>query len=127
MINGVHAIIYSKQAEKLRAFFRDVFEFEHVDAGNGWLIFALPPAELAFHPTRARSSHELYFTCADIKKTTRRLRAKGVKFAGRTKDLGWGLLTHMRLPDGSSLGLYQPKHARPLRARHRRARSARRA
>ena len=122
MITGVHAIMYSKRAEKMRVFFRDVLEFRHVDAGEGWLIFALPPAELAFHPTRARGFHELYLMCDDIKATVRRLRGRGVKFAGRIKDQGWGLLVSLRLPDGGSLGLYEPRHATPLRIKRTRSR-----
>lgn len=113
MINGVHAILFSKQAARTRTFFRDKLGFKSVDAGGGWLIFALPPAELAVHPTRGRTNHELYLTCADIKTTKRRLAAKGVKFEGKVIDAGWGLLTRVKLPDGSTIGLYEPKHARP--------------
>jgi hypothetical protein len=96
----------------MRTFFRDVLGFAGVDVGGGWLIFALPPAELAFHPTRGRSSHELYLMCDDVKATAQQLAAKGVKTDSIT-DQGWGLLTHIRLPDGSSLGLYEPNHPRP--------------
>ena len=113
MINGVHAIVYSKQAARVRAFFRDKLGFKNVDAGEGWLIFALPPAELGVHPTRGKSSHELYLLCDDIKATKRRLGAKGVKFEGKVVDAGWGLLTRVKLPDGSTIGLYEPKHDRP--------------
>lgn len=119
MINGVHAILFSKQAARTRRFLREKLGFKGVDAGGGWLIFALPPAELAVHPTRGRAHHELYLLCADIKTTKRRLAAKGVKFEGGIVDAGWGLLTHVKLPDGSSIGLYEPRHARPALDRSR--------
>jgi len=113
MVNGVHAIIFSKQAARTRTFLRDKLGFKGVDADSGWLIFALPPAELAVHPTRGRSYRELYLMCTSIKATKRRLAAKGVKFAGEIVDAGWGLLTHVKLPDGSTIGLYEARHARP--------------
>ena len=122
MINGAHLIIYSKQAEKLRAFFREVLQFPNVDAGGGWLIFALPPAEIAFHPTSKRTFHELYFMCDDIKAIVASLKKMGVKFNGRITDQGWGLLASMKLPDGSEMGLYQPRHASPLKRRRPRSR-----
>jgi len=112
MISGVHAIVYSKEAEKLRAFFRDVLEWPSVDAGRGWLIFAMPPAELAVHPAE-QSSHELYLICDDVEATVGVLRAKGVEITMPVADRGWGLVTEIRLPDGSAMGLYQPKHPRP--------------
>lgn len=115
MINGVHAILFSKQAARTRTFLRDKLGFKSVDAGGGWLIFALPPAELGVHPTRGRTYHELYLTCANIKTTKRHLAAKGVKFEGNVVDAGWGLVTRMRLPDGSTVGLYEPRHSRPTR------------
>jgi len=121
MVNGVHAIIFSKQAARTRTFLRDKLGFKGVDAGDGWLIFALPPAELAVHPTSGRSYHELYLICADIKATKRQLTAKGVKFAGKIVDAGWGLLTHVKLPDGSTIGLYEPRHARPAPLTRRKA------
>lgn len=113
MINGVHIIVFSKQAARTRTFLREKLGLQSVDAGYGWLIFALPPAELGVHPTRARVSHELYLMCADIKATKRRLAAKGVKFVGKIVDASWGLLTRIRLPGASTIGLYEPKHARP--------------
>jgi hypothetical protein len=110
MITGVHAIIYSPAAEEIRAFFRDVLELPSVDAGQGWLIFALPPAELATHPTEGASSHELYLMCDDIHATIDELKRKGADVAGPVHDRGWGLLTTLTLPGGTQLGLYEPRH-----------------
>ena len=110
VINGVHAVIFTKDAEALRAFFRDVLELSSVDAGGGWLIFALPPAELAAHPSEADLSKELYLMCDDITATTTELEAKGVEFSGPVRDEGFGLLTAIRLPGGGELGLYEPRH-----------------
>jgi predicted enzyme related to lactoylglutathione lyase len=110
MITGVHAIIYSPAAEEVRTFFRDVLEFPSVDAGQGWLIFALPPAELAAHPTEGTSSHELYLMCDDIHATIDELKRKGADIAGPVADRGWGLLTTLTLPGGTELGLYEPRH-----------------
>lgn len=109
MISGVHAIIYSKQAERLRTFLRDTLKLPSVDAGGGWLIFALPPAELGIHPAE-ESYHELYLMCDDIEATTRDLKAKGVEVATPIADQGWGLLSRLRLPSGDEISLYQPKH-----------------
>jgi len=113
MISGVHAIIYSKQAERLRAFLRDTLKLPSVDAGAGWLIFALPPAELGIHPADD-SYHELYLMCDDIQATTEQLKAKGVQLATPIADQGWGLLTRLRLPSGDQISLYQPKHPTAL-------------
>jgi len=110
MITGVHTIIYSPAAEEIRTFFRDVLEFPSVDAGAGWLIFALPPAELAAHPTDGASKHELYLMCDNIEATIDELKRKGVDITGPVSDLGWGLFTTLALPGGSELGLYQPRH-----------------
>jgi catechol 2,3-dioxygenase-like lactoylglutathione lyase family enzyme len=115
MINGMHAIVYSRDAEELRAFFRDVLELPSVDAGGGWLIFALPPAELAAHPTDGESRHELYLMCDDIEATIAELEAKGVELAEPVSDQGFGLLTAIRLPGGGELGLYEPRHPLPPR------------
>lgn len=109
MFTGLHAIIYSKDAERLRAFFRDVLEWKHVDAGHGWLIFAAPPAELAMHPTEGESRTELYLMCDDLDATIGTLRKKGVE-CGAVSNQGWGRLTSIRLPDGGTLGLYEPRH-----------------
>jgi catechol 2,3-dioxygenase-like lactoylglutathione lyase family enzyme len=110
MINGAHVIIYSKDAEADREFFRDVLEYPHVDAGHGWLIFRLPPAEVAVHPTEGDSKHELFLMCDDIERTVEELTAKGVVLTHPVTDEGWGLLTSITLPGGSELGLYQPRH-----------------
>jgi catechol 2,3-dioxygenase-like lactoylglutathione lyase family enzyme len=115
MVNGVHAIVYSRDAEGVRGFFRDVLGFSSVDAGGGWPVFALPPAELAAHPTDGDGRHELYLLCDDIESTVEELRGKGVEFAGPVSDQGWGLLISIKLPGGGELGLYQPRHPSPLR------------
>ena len=114
MINGVHAIIFSDDAEGVRAFFRDVLELPSVDAGGGWLIFALPPAELAAHPDGDESRHELYLMCDDIGATVEELKAKGVEFTREISDAGFGLMTALRLPDGGELAIYEPRHPSPL-------------
>lgn len=110
MINGIHALIYTPEAEKVREFFRDVLGFSAVDAGHGWLIFGLPPAELGIHPAEGVASHELYLMCDDIHATVAELKSKGVTVAAEVKDAGWGLLTSLTIPGGSKLQLYQPKH-----------------
>ncbi|HYJ36892.1 MAG TPA: hypothetical protein VEV64_12075 [Rhizomicrobium sp.] len=112
MINGAHVIVYSSDAEKDKAFFRDVLKFGHVDAGHGWLIFRLPPAEMAVHPADQSSGHELYLMCDDLEAEMARLREAGVSCEAATQQR-WGLLTHLTLPGGGRLGLYQPRHARP--------------
>ena len=115
MITGMHAIVFSPEAEKVRAFFADVLGLSSVDAGGGWLIFALPPAELAVHPADGESHHELYLMCDDIRATLSELKDKGVEVARDVSDQGWGLLAAIRLPDGSELSLYEPRHPSPLR------------
>jgi catechol 2,3-dioxygenase-like lactoylglutathione lyase family enzyme len=109
MISGAHMIIYTTNEEADRAFFRDVLGFPSVDAGEGWLIFALPPAEIAFHPAAENGKHEIYLMCDDVAATVRTLKRHKVK-CDPVADRGWGLLTHMSLPGGGRLGLYQPKH-----------------
>ncbi len=109
MISGAHMIIYSADAEADRALFRDVLGFPSVDAGQGWLIFALPPAEIAFHPAAENGKHEIYLTCDDVGATVQTLGKQKVH-CDPVMDLGWGLLTHLSLPGGGRLGLYQPKH-----------------
>jgi catechol 2,3-dioxygenase-like lactoylglutathione lyase family enzyme len=109
MITGMHAILYSRDAEADRAFFRDVLGFPAVDAGGGWLIFAVPPSEVAVHPAETNGKHELYLMCDDVAEEVTRLGGKGV-VCGPVSDEGWGLLTAIRLPGGSDLGLYQPRH-----------------
>ena len=114
MITGVHAIVFSEDAEANRAFFRDVLDLSSVDAGGGWLIFALLPAELAAHPAEGGSHHELYLMCEDVEATVQELSERGVEFTGPVMDQGWGLVTALRLPGGGELGLYEPRHASPL-------------
>ena len=112
MINGAHMIVYSKDAEADRNFFRDVLRFPSVDAGHGWLIFALPKAESAFHPAQTSDRHELYFMCDDLKTEIEALRANGVE-CSMVAEERWGSITKIRLPGGGEIGLYQPKHPRP--------------
>ena len=115
VITGVHAIVFTADAEASRAFLRDTLGFPSVDAGGGWLIFALPPAELAAHPTDGEPPHhELYLMCDDINATVGELRAKGAEVADTITEQSWGLTTSLTLPGGGRLGLYQPKHASPL-------------
>jgi catechol 2,3-dioxygenase-like lactoylglutathione lyase family enzyme len=115
MITGAHAIIYSEDADAVRAFMRDVLEFPAVDAGGGWLIFALPPAELAAHPADASGRHQLYLMCDDVHATVDELKTKGVEFTEPVSDQGFGLMTALRLPGGGELGLYEPRHPLPPR------------
>jgi catechol 2,3-dioxygenase-like lactoylglutathione lyase family enzyme len=114
MIDGAHVVIYSKDAEADRAFFRNILGFASVDAGHGWLIFALPAAEAAFHPAEESGRHELYLMCDDLKAEMAALRAKGVECAEVVKER-WGTITRIRLPGGGEIGLYEPKHPRPKR------------
>ena len=110
MITGVHAIVYNKQAEKLRTFFRDVLALPFVDAGHDWLLFALPPAELGIHPTREEGSHELYLLCDDLAATLAELQAKGVEVAEPISEQPWGLLAAIKIPGDDELRIYQPLH-----------------
>jgi catechol 2,3-dioxygenase-like lactoylglutathione lyase family enzyme len=114
VITGVHAIIFTRDAEADRAFFRDVLDLPAVDAGGGWLIFALPPAELAAHPTEGDGHHELYLMCDDVRATVEELTRKGVEFTREVSDEGFGLITALRLPGGGELALYEPRHPTPL-------------
>jgi hypothetical protein len=109
MIFGAHVIVYSKDAMADRAFFREVLGFSSVDAGHGWLIFALPPAEVAVHPAEENVRHELYFMCDDLKAEISILAVKGVQCSD-VQEARWGSITKIRLPGGSEVGLYQPKH-----------------
>jgi predicted enzyme related to lactoylglutathione lyase len=113
MITGLHAIVFSPEADKVRAFFADTLRLSSVDAGGGWLIFAMPPAELAVHPAD-EGRHELYLMCDDIHETLAGLRAKGVEVAQEVSDQGWGLLAAIRLPDGTQFPIYEPRHPSPL-------------
>ena len=112
MINGAHSIIYSTNPEADRAFFRDVLELPNVDVGGGWLIFGLPPAEVAVHPSEKNDVHEFYLMCEDVNALVTELKRRGIS-CGPVKDQGWGLLTQIVLPGGGDLGVYQPRHARP--------------
>jgi catechol 2,3-dioxygenase-like lactoylglutathione lyase family enzyme len=114
VINGFHTIVYTKDADADRRFFADVLGFDSVDAGGGWLIFKLPPAELAAHPDESGGRAELYLMCDDVHATVEELRAKGVEFVGEVSDEGFGLMTALRLPGGGELGLYEPRHPSPL-------------
>jgi catechol 2,3-dioxygenase-like lactoylglutathione lyase family enzyme len=114
VINGSHVILFSRDPEVDRTFFADVLEQPHVDAGSGWLIFKLPPAELAMHPSDGPAGHELYFMCDDIEATMRDLRAKGVEFIQDISDERWGRLTRFRLPGGGEVGMYEPRHPRAI-------------
>jgi predicted enzyme related to lactoylglutathione lyase len=114
MIIGIHALLYSRKPETVRAFFRDVLQFPNVDAGEGWLIFSLPPAELGIHPTHKPAGPELYLMCDDVDATVTELRAKGIMVTKPVVDAGFGRLTGLRLPDGTELGLYEAKHPTAL-------------
>jgi catechol 2,3-dioxygenase-like lactoylglutathione lyase family enzyme len=114
VITGAHAIIFSPDAAKARAFLRETLGFRSVDAGGGWLIFALPPAELAVHPTDGEPHHELYLMCDDIHVTIAELEAKGVELAEGVTEQRWGLTTAVRIPGGGTVGLYEPRHPSPL-------------
>lgn len=115
MITGAHTVLYADDAEAARTFLADVLGLAHVDAGDGWLIFALPPSELGVHPvepgTPQGGRHELFLLCDDIERTVEDLRAQGVEFAGGISDEGWGLVTTLIVPGGLTLGLYEPRHA----------------
>ena len=110
MISGLHTIIYSKDAEADRAFFRDVLGFKSVDAGDGWLIFAMPPSELAFHPAETGGTHEIYLMCEDIEAFVAEVSGQGVSCA---EIVDRGLLASLTLPGGANIGVYEAKHARP--------------
>ena len=113
MISGAHIVLYSKDAEADRSFFRDLLGFKYVDAGHGWLIFALPPAEAAVHPSGENGAHELYFMCDDLKAEIALLAEKGVQ-CSPVQEQRWGSITKMKLPGGGEVGLYQPKHPTAL-------------
>jgi hypothetical protein len=140
VLTGAHAIVYSRNADADRAFFRDVLELPHADAGEGWLIFGLPPSEIAVHPSDENGPHAVYLLCDDIRAFVASMAARGVA-CGPVLDRGWGLLADVTLPGGGSIGVYEPRHPRPAspaarkgarrtpsrpRARTRRARGTRR-
>ena len=110
MITGLHAIVFTSDPEGVRAFFRDVLGWPHVDAHGGWLIFKTPPGELAAHPAPPGKRHELFLMCDDLEATVAELRAKGAVIEKPIVDEGFGRLTYIELPGGGSLGLYQPSH-----------------
>ena len=112
MLTGVHALMYSPKADEVRNFLRDALALPSVDAGRGWLIFALPPAELAVHPTEdgGTAATGLYLICDGLDSTMDELRGRGAEFTSPPTERSWGRVTAIRLPDGSELGLYQPKH-----------------
>lgn len=110
MITGIHAIVFSPAAEQVRAFFAEVLGMSSVDAGGGWLIFALPPAELAVHPDDGDTRHELHLMCDDIEATLAELASRGVEVTRDISEQSWGLAAAIRLPDGSELPIYQPRH-----------------
>jgi catechol 2,3-dioxygenase-like lactoylglutathione lyase family enzyme len=113
MINGAHVVIYTKDPEADRAFFRDVLKFSSVDAGHGWLIFAMPPLEAAFHDSNKNNKHELYLMCDDLVATLKDLRSKNVKVSEVTEQR-WGKLASFVLPGGGKVGIYEPTHLSPL-------------
>ncbi len=112
MISGAHSIVYSRNPEADRAFFRDVLGLPSVDVGEGWLIFGLPPAEFAVHPSRDNDVHEFYLLCDDVHALIAALRKRGTR-CSRAEDRGWGVLTRVVLPGGGKLGIYEPRHAHP--------------
>jgi hypothetical protein len=111
MIEGAHVIIYSRDAEADREFLGKALSLSGIDAGDGWLIFALPPAEVAVHPTEGQSGYDFYLTCDDIEQTLADLSARGVEPARPVSDEGWGLLSAVRMPSGTELQLYEPRHS----------------
>ena len=112
MIIGAHSIIYSKSPDADRSFLRDVLGLPNVDVGDGWLIFGLPPAEVAVHPSRKNDVHEFYLMCADVKKFVAAMKRRRIH-CGPVQNQGWGILTRIILPGGGKLGVYEPRHARP--------------
>jgi catechol 2,3-dioxygenase-like lactoylglutathione lyase family enzyme len=113
LISGVHSILFARDADAARAFFSDVLELDSVDAGGGWLIFALPPAELAVHPADGEPRHELYLMTDDLQATLARLRDRGVSIASEPSDQGWGILAAVEVPGFGPVGLYEPRHPVP--------------
>lgn len=126
MIIGAHAIIYSRNPEADRTFLRDVLELPGVDVGDGWLIFGLPPAEVAVHPSDENDVHELYLMCDDVAALIEKLRKRRIK-CGAVRNRGWGVVTQVSLPGGGKLGVYQPRHARPKTMNVKASRTSRKA
>ena len=123
MIIGTHSVLYSRKPEADRAFLRDVLGLPHVDAGEGWLIFALPPGEVAVHPARRSGPQELYLLCSDVTAFARAIRRRRIR-CDVVRSPSWGRLTYVRLPGGGRLGVYEPRHPRPARSRPRARRPA---
>ena len=113
-ITGAHVLLYTSRPEELRACLRDALGWSHVDAGDGWLIFALPRAELGVHPSEGSTRHELSLTCDDVAVTKAELEAKGIAFRGQPEDMGFGIGVTMLLPGGVEMLLYEPRHPSPL-------------
>lgn len=113
LITGMHVILYSRHAEKLRDFLGDVLGWRSVDAGGGWPIFAAPPTEVAVHPTDEEAEHEVYLMCNDVEGVVEKLAQRGIATDGPIADRGWGLLTTLVLPGGERIGLYEPRHPSP--------------
>ncbi|MGO9931202.1 MAG: extradiol dioxygenase [Steroidobacteraceae bacterium] len=124
MIIGSHVIVYSKNPDADRELVRDVLELSHVDAGGGWLIFGLPPSEMAFHPNDGSQTHEFYLMCEDVEAFIRAMQSRALACTP-VREERWGLLTELTLPGGGKLGVYQPRHARPKAAGVKSARRAR--
>ena len=114
MIHGIHALIYTQDSDKVRAFFRDILKLPSVDAGGGWPIFALPPAELAVHPEEGPGRYHLYLMCDDIEAAIKDFASKGLEFTGPITEARWGRTTAIKMPGGGELGIYQPKHPTAL-------------
>jgi hypothetical protein len=112
MLIGAHSIIYSTSPDADRAFLRDVLALPNVDVGNGWLIFGLPPAEVAVHPSNQNGVHELYLMCDDVEAFVAEMKSRNID-CGPVQNQGWGVITQVTLPGGGKLGIYQPRHARP--------------
>lgn len=112
MINGAHAVIYSTDPGADRAFLRDVLKLPNVDVGDGWLIFGLPPSEVAFHPSEKNDVHELYLMCENVDAVVTQLKEHGIA-CDEVQDQGWGRVTALTLPGGGKLGVYEPRHERP--------------
>ena len=124
MITGIHAMFYTKRADEMRAFLRDILELPWIDAGGGWPIFAAPPTDLAVHESDENSGHELYLICDDIHAVAKRLAQRGIQSSG-IADRGWGLATELQLPSGDVIGIYEPRHPRPHKPRKTRRPKAR--
>ena len=116
MITGAHSIIYSSDPDADRNFFKKILKFPYVDIGHGWLIFGLPPAEVAIHPADQSGSSEFYLMCSNIKLFIEEMKKQKIK-CSPLDEQRWGLITHLNLPGGGQLGIYEPKHARPKNAK----------